>query len=794
MTGIVSDLRLGVRTLGRRPAASFAAIAILALGIGSSTAMFSVLDAVALRPLPFPDSDRLIVLREQNPARGARDVGLSAARLLEWREAGSFVGLAAYTEGSAALSHAGQPEQVAIASITANLFEVLGHSPALGRTFLPSDDVTGAAPVAILGHALWQGRFGGAASVLGSRIELDGVMYEVVGVAPESFDFPAGAQLWTPLIPMLADVLNERGARFLSGIGRLGRDVTLAQAGTELDAIAARVPENDGWSSDLRTLLDATAGEVKPALQVLMGGVLLVLLIACANVGNLQLVGLVAREREAAVRSALGASRARLARQFLTESLTIAVLGGALGLLLANWGIAAIIAASPLDLPRAASIRVDASIAIFAMLLSLLSGVLVGLVPLARLARGAQGIGLKDTIAVTAVARRERRLGDGLVVVEVALTLVLLTGAGLLLRSYDRLLSVDPGFEARRIATFDILLPEARYSERARQLAFIRSLTDRVSALPGVQAVGVTRNLPVSGRNMSSPILLEGSGEVPGSNVQVNAVTPGYFAAMGIEMTAGRRFTDADDASAQPVALVNETLARTLVPGGDAIGRRARTYFNVPVMKEIVGIVPDARQMGRATLPPPTFYTSLAQDPARLFTLVVRSSIPPATLAGTVRAVVLQLDPKQTVAAFATVEELLARDAARPRFHATLAGAFAMLALGLAVLGLYAVLAAAVARQSRTIAIRMALGAAPGRVVHQVLMRGLVLAGIGITLGLAGAAGFTRLLRGLLFQVGAGDPLSFAGAAVMLLVVSAAACALPARRAARTDPMIVLRD
>jgi putative ABC transport system permease protein len=794
MTGIVSDLRLAVRTLTRRPVPSFAAIAILALAIGASTAMFSVLNSVALRPLPFSDPDRLVVVREQNATTGARDFGLSPPRLLEWREARSFVGLAAYTEGSVALSFAGEPEQVAMASVTANLFAVLGRSPALGRMFSASDEAPGAGPVAILGYALWRNRFGGTADVLGSRIELDGVMHEVVGVAPESLDFPAGAQVWTPLMPVLAEVLNARGARFLSCIGRLDGDVTLAQAGAELDAIAARVPENDSWSSELHTLLDATAGEVKPALQVLMGSVLLVLIIACANVGNLQLVGLVAREREAAIRSALGASRARLARLFLTESLTIALLGGALGLLLAFWGIEAIIAVSPVDLPRAASVRVDPSVAAFATLLSLSCGVLVGLVPLVRLARGARASGLKDTMTVTAVAGRERRLGDGLVVIEVALTLVLLTSASLLLRSYDQLLAVDPGFEPRRIATFDIMLPELRYAERAQQLAFIQSLTDRVSALPGVQAVGATRNLPVSGRNMSSPVVLEGAGEIARSNVQVSAVTPGYFAAMGIDMTAGRGFSDADDASTPPVALVNETLARTLVADGNTIGHRARTYFNAPVMKEIVGVVSDVRQLGRATLPPPTFYTSLAQEPARLFTLVVRSDIPPATLATTVRSVVLQLDSKQPVAAFATVEELLARDAARPRFHATLAGAFAMLAVVLAVLGLYAVLAAAVARQSRTIAIRMALGAVPAEVVQQTLRRGMVLVAIGITFGLAAAAGVTRLLGGLLFQISAADPLSFLGAAVLLILVSAAACALPARRAARTDPMLVLRE
>ena len=798
---LAQDVRYAARGLARAPGFAFAVIATLTLAIGANVAMFAVVDAVLLSPLPYRDADRLVWLREVDPTEGGRDQAVSPPTAEDWRRAQrSFAGVAAISDEPVVFLGAGGPEKIEAAAVSADFFQVMGTWPALGRGFLAEDDVQGARRVVVLSDALWRRRFGADPGVVGRLVRLGADAHEVVGVAPRGFEFPRGAELWMPLAPALGEGALVRGAHFLDVVGRLAPGVDAARAEAELVSIQGRIAETDpsyaGYGARVESLRTHEVGSVRTALLVLLAAVGFVLLIACANVAGLLLARAGSRAREMSIRLAVGAGRRRLVRQLLTESVALAAAGGACGLLLAAWGVGALRALGPDVLPRASELGVSWEAVAFTVLVTLLTGTAFGLVPALRASRLDLAAALRDGAASLAGGLRSTRLRGALVVAESALTVVLLVGAGLMLNSLVRLLLVDPGFRPDGVSTFLIALPRERYPDGPRQAAFYSELRERVRTLPGVLSVGLGSNVPVSGQSMMSPLMVEGRAREPGAAqtfVQQTVADEGYFRALGMRLVAGRAFTEADGASAVPAAVVNEELARRVFPGEDPIGKRLRTMFGSPAMREIVGVVADVRHAGPARAAPPQVFVPFAQSPGPYMTLVVRAEGEPRALAAGVRAAVLGVDPEQPVDRVASLESLLAGTMARSRLYALLLGGYALLALALAAVGLYGVIAYSVGQRTHEIGVRVALGATAGTVVRDVLGQGLALCGAGMGMGLLGAVAVARVLRGLLYGVGPGDVATYSAAAAVLLVVSVAACWAPARRAARIDPLIALR-
>lgn len=792
---LIRDLRYAVRVLGKNPGFLFFTVAILALGIGANTAMFSVVRGILLRPLPFAAPDRLAMLWETH----GNDQGMrvSPPTFLDWqRGQRSFEGLVATSEDAFVLTGLGEPRELTATSVSHGFFDLLGWTVEVGRAFRADDDVVGAERVVILSHGLAVQLFGTPAAALDRTLTLTGNAYRVVGVAPARFDYPAGTALWSPLIPALgAGALSARGAHFLLALGRLRPGVTLAQASAELARISGGVNDYQGeYGARATSLQEEITGQVRPALLILLGAVGFVLLIACANIGSLLLARASSRSREIAIRAALGASRGRLAGQFLAESLVLAVGGGVLGTVVAAWGITGIMGLSPTELPRRGDVGLDAAVLAFTAAITLLTGLLVGVLPALRGSRLNLGQSLKEHGPATGGVSTQRLRG-ALIVAEVVLSVVLLTGAGLLLRSFIAMTTVDPGFQPDGITTFRIALPTYRYPDTAARLGFFQQLLERTRALPGVTSAGLTRNLPVSGSSMTSPALIEGQEREPGSEpTQASAVTPGYFRAMGIRLMRGRTFTAGDRSGNTPVAIVDEAFVRRYLKGEDPIGKRARTMFGQPVLREIIGVVADVKHAGLTADAPPFFYTPLAQDPAGAGVLVVRSSRPATAVMDGVRAIVRQIDPQQPLGEIATMRNLLSRSVARPRFYTELLTGFAAAALLLAGLGFYAILASTVAQRRHEIGVRLALGARTRDILALTLGHGLLLTALGLALGIPTALGMTRVLRGLLFHVGPTDPVTFVMVSLSLGMVALAASYVPARRALRTDPLRALKD
>ena len=800
---LAQDLRYAARGLARSPGFAFAVIATLTLAIGANVAMFAVADAVLLSPLSYRDANRLVRLTELDPSEGGREQQVAPPTVEDWRRAQrSFEGLAAIAEGeSVVLLGAGGPEKIEGAAVSADFFQVMGAWPGLGRGFLAEDDRGGARRVVVLSDALWRRRFGADPGVVGRLVRLGADAYEVVGVARRDFEFPRGAQLWLPLTPALGEGASVRGAHILEVVGRLAPGVDPARAEAELGAIQRRIAAEDpsyaGYGARVESLRSHEVGSVRAALLVLLAAVGFVLLIACANVANLLLARAGSRAREMSIRLAVGAGRRRLVRQLLTESVVLAAAGGACGLLLAVWGVSALRTLGPDVLPRAGELRVSGAALAFTVLVTLLTGIAFGLVPALRASRLDLAAALRDGAASLAGGLRSTRLRGALVVAESTLTLVLLIGAGLMLNSLVHLLLVDPGFRPEGVSTFRLALPAERYSGGPRQEAFFSQLRERARALPGVRSVGLGSNLPVSGQSMMSPVIVEGHAREPGGSqvfVQQTVADEGYFRTLGIRLAAGRVFTEGDGAQAAPVAIVNQELARRVFPGEDPIGKGLRTMFGPPVMREIVGVVADIRHAGPARAAAPHVFVPFAQSPGPFMTLVVRADGEPGVVAAGVRAAVLGIDPEQAVDQVASLRALLSGTMARPRLYAFLLGGYALLALLLAAVGLYGVIAYSVAQRTHEIGVRVALGATTGGVMRAVLGQGLALTGAGMVLGLLGALAVARVLRGLLFGVGPADLATYAAAAVLMLAVSVAACYVPARRAARVDPMLALRN
>jgi putative ABC transport system permease protein len=803
---LVRDVRYALRTLARTPGLTAAMVFVLALGIAASTAVFSVVNAVLLRPLPYAAPDRIVVLLhgDRNP--------VSPANYLDWRRAAaSFERMGAAEVWSPNLTGDDHPERVNALRITADIPPLLGVPPALGRPILAGEDRKGSDHVVVLGDGLWQSRYAGDPAILGRSITLDGEAYTVVGVMPPGFAFPPfwarGTQLWAPL--SLEERAINRGGSSLRVFARLREGSTLDQARAEMTAITARLEEEfPGTHRDLtvRPLLDVVVGDVRPALLVLLGAVGFVLLVTCANVAHMLLARAAARRKEIALRAALGASRTRILRQLLTESLVLALAGGAAGLLLARAGVRALVALGPPGLPRLESVALDGRVLAFALVVSLGTGLAFGLVPALQATRRDLADALREGERGSTESGGRGRLRSVLVSSELALALVLLVGAGLMIRSFVALQAVDPGFDRRNVLSMIVSVAGTASADPARRVPFFEDVVRDAAALPRVVSASAINHLPLAGDIWGWPFRVEGRpeprpGEEPTATYRV--VLPGYFKTMGIPLRRGRDVSDEDRAGAPGVVVVNESLAARHWPGEDAIGKRlALADRDGPSWLTVVGVVKDTVR-GRWGAPPEDeLFLPYAQvrryveNPSSHFaylTLVVRTSGDPASLASALRSAVWAREKNAPISDVRVLEEVVEGATAQPRFYVLLLGAFAAVALALAAVGIYAVISFSVARRTNEIGIRVALGAEPGDVLRLVVGQGLRVGLVGALAGIAGALALTRLMSTMLYGVGSHDPATFACVVVLLAVVALLASYLPARRATRIDPLRALR-
>ena len=804
------DVRYGARALIKNPAFTLTAVITLALGIGANTAIFSVVNELLLRPLPFGDAERIVMVWEISPG-GRRQNNTSRANFQAWRERSTaFEGLAAFTDQRLNLTGDGEPEEVSVQLATPELFQILGVEPLIGRALMPEDARPDAPKVAVLSNGIWQRRFGGDPKVVGRTISLDGAPCTVVGVMPAAFQWhikrKSGsvrpAEIWA-VLAMPTQGPGTTG-RFLSTVARLKPGVTIEQADKEMKTIAAHLEEeapryNKGFGAEVLPLREQFVGNVRPALLILLGAVGFVLLIACANVANLMLSRAAAREKEIAVRTALGASRMRVVRQLLTESLLLALLGSLLGLWLAWWGIKALVAISPRDLVNLQDVGINLTVLGWTLAVSLLTGLIFGLAPALAAARLNLNDALKEGgkgVGGQGAGSRLRRL---LVVAEVALALVLLASAGLLVKSFARLQQIDLGFNTENLLTMVVPLSNRSYREDRQVVGFFREAIDRIRVLPGVRDVGMVNYLPLyGGAGTETGFIIEGRpepppGEEPGTNVRV--ADSDYFKTMGIPLLRGRNFSDLELAEPKHVVLISEAMAREHFAAEDPLGKRIMVdMFEKPTPAEIVGIVGDVRYDSLESNPGSTVYFPLSELTYSFMTLVIRTYGDPGAMAAVVRREISQIDADQPVSDVRTMAQVMSDTVGRARFQTLLLTLFAGLATLLAAVGIFGVMSYSVTLQTREIGIRIALGAQPGQVLKLVLRQGLQLTLAGVMIGLAGALALTRLLSDLLYGVGTTDPATFASIVSLLTVVSLTSCYLPAKRALKIDPVIALRD
>jgi putative ABC transport system permease protein len=797
MEPLWQDLRYGIRMLFKHPGFTAIAVLTLALGIGANTAIFSVVNAVVLRPLPFEDPERII--RMWGKFSQGDHASTSPPDFLDYRAQNStFEEFAAMMSSSYNLTGDAEPERIIAADVTTNFFRALGVKPVQGRAFSPEEEQPGLSRVAIISEGLWRRRFGGVLPITGKTLTLDGRSYTVVGVASNAARLLEDTEVWVPLTfdhPMM----KVRRFHFLRTIGRLKPGVTLQQAQADLDAVAMglerQYPDsNKTWRLRLVPLREELLGDIRTGLYVLLGAVAFVLLIACANIANLLLARAAGRQKEIAIRSALGARPARLIRQLLTESIVLSTAGGAVGLLLAVWGTELLVKMTPDTIARANEIGVDNRVLGFTLLLSLLSGVIFGLVPALQTSRPDLTESLKEGGKGTVAGMGNNRTHSFLVVTEVALALVLLVGAGLLVQSFRRLQNVDPGFNPANTLTMRLFLPESKYGEPGRPRAFLDQVLERVAALPGVKAVGTTTHLPMRGGGGDTYFKIEGR-PFEDTNQHVTAQNPSishdYLNAMGIPLVKGRPFTEQETKEPIKTVIINEAFARTYFTGEDPLSQRLVIDMGESLTCEIIGVTRDIKQFSLQSQSPPTMY--LPSIEVGRASLVVRTAGDPLAITSAVRAAVQSVDKDQPIANVLSMEQILSSSVAEPRFRTLLLSVFAALALVLAGVGIYGVMSYAVARRTHEIGIRMALGARPGDTLKLVVGQGMTLALIGVAVGLAAAFALTRLLSSLLFGVSATDPLTFAVIALLLTSVAMVACYIPARRATRVDPMVALR-
>jgi putative ABC transport system permease protein len=799
----MTNLRFAVRTLRKQPAFAGISILTLAMGIGANTAIFTVADALLLKPMPYADPGRLLLVTARRGDQADHPLSWPRVRMIQ-EQSRSFSAIAAFTREAFNLSGTGDPEQILSARVSWNFFELLGVRPAAGRTFLPQEDRPGGEPVVIVSQALRDRRN----LAPGQHLSLDGRNYTIVGVLPGEFHLtPLGPapDIYAPRVyefNLVSPAQVEGGVGFLDCVARLQRGVAPSAAQAEMDTISARYrAANPGLPDAAPTiavrvigLLDATVENIRPTLLILFGAVALVLLIACANVGGLQLSRALGRRREIAVRMATGASRGSVVRQLLTESLLLAFAGGVLGAALSA-AATQLLAASASDyLPRASEIRTDGAVLGFTAAASVLAGLLFGLGPALQISRPDLASVMRAESRGAIGGRRRNRLRNLLVVSEVALSMVLITGAGLLLKNFIQLRAANPGFNPRDLLTMNIALPPAHYRDGSRMIAFYDELVAAVRALPGVRAAAVSSALPVNPIRLS-PALPEGQPDVPLMQrpfFNIQTFTPGYVEAMAIPLLRGREFNQHDDASAPPVAMVNDTAVRRFWPGANPIGKHILVgRMTKPV--EVVGVLGDVRNNKLAADVQPEVYLPFAQLPWASMNLVVRTSGHPESFVAPVRSRVLAVDRDQPVTGVQTMEALLSTAATQSRYATTLVGALAGLALLLALVGIYGAIAYSVAERTGEMGIRMALGAVRADILGMVVRQGLMPASAGIVIGLAASLALMRLLDGLLYRVSAHDPLVFASGAVLFSAVAALASYIPARRAMRVDPIAALR-
>jgi len=795
------DLRYGIRMLAKHPGFTLAAVLSLAIGIGANTAIFSVVNGVVLRPLPFKEPERLVRLWHDKPQAGMKRMPLAPGYVTEWRnQTRSYEGIAAYGQTTATFTGEAEPEQVPGANVSANLFPVLGLQPILGRNFLPEENQTGKDRVVLLSHQLWQRRFGADPAILGRAIILDHQnSYTVVGVMPPEAKFPEASEFWKPLAVKDEHSHDFRG---LQVIARLKPAVTIAQARAELEIIHQQMqkafPDDyQAWTVDLLGLHEMMVGEVRLALLVLFGAVGFVLLIACANVANLLLARAAARQKEIAVRAALGASRFRLMRQMLTESAVLAALGGASGLLLAYWGVQALVALNPPDIPRLDQVSIDGRVLGFTLIASLLVGLLFGLAPAWQLSKTDVNRAIKEGVAQATGGRLLRPSLRGLLVVmQTALALVLLTGAGLMLKSFIKLRQVELGFEPSHAIMLTISPAFNRFSEGQRINDYYQRMIDALKTVPGVTAAAAMTGSPLGGAFMNSGFLIEGRPAPASPENQrafANVVSPDYFRALGTPLKQGRFLTEGDGAGAPRVAVINETLARRYFPDSNPIGQRLSMGSQANNTYEIVGVVGDIKQFGMEEEMRPSLYVSFRQREVRMMSLVVRSLGEPSALIPALRSRIWDVDKYAPITRTRTLEQLVSESVEQPRFYTLLLALFAGVAVTLAAIGLYGVMSYSVSQRTREIGIRLSLGAEPLSILRMIIGQGLILILIGVVAGLAAAFALTRLMATLLFGVSATDPTTFALISLALIVVALLACYLPARRATKVDPMMALR-
>jgi putative ABC transport system permease protein len=804
------DCRYGARSLRRSPVFTVAALFTLALGIGANTAIFSVVEAILLRELPYRNADRVVLVWENNRLRGKPHNVINPGNFLDWREqSGSFDEMAAFVDQRYNLTGGGEPEEIPAQATTPNLFQLLGAEPALGRALTPGDGAPGSEEVAVISHGLWQRRFGGTPDVVGKVVTLNGKAVTVVGVMPHDFKWfikenslsGKPAEIWVPMATSEQWRTTRRG-RYMAAVARLKPGASFEQAQSEMNTVAARLEEqhinfNKGWGVSLVPLRDQLAGEIRPALLVLLGAVGFVLLIACVNVANLLMARSAGRRKEMAVRAALGAGRLRIVRQLLTESMLLAVFGGALGLLLSRWCVEALVALSPPNLIGAGQVGVNLTVLAFTLAVSLVTGAAFGVAPAIEMSRLNLSGSLKESGRGNVGGGRARRVRSALVVAEIGLALVLLVGAGLMVRSFLRLQAVNPGFEASNLLTMRVMLPQAKYPEAGKKVEFFRQAVGRIGTLPGVLSASAVSALPFADLGAATSFTIEGrpepsAGDKPVTDVRV--ADENYFRAMNIPVVAGRAFTEQEAVEDRKVAVINETMARKHFPGEDPVGKRITVAMAAePAPTEIIGVVGDARYDKLEGELRPMVYWTPPQLTYSSMTLVVRTAGDPEGLALAAVREIQAVDKDQPVADVRTMESWLAESTARTRFGTLLLTAFAGVALILAAVGIYAVISYSVAQRRNEIGVRMALGAQAGDVLRLVVGQGMRLVLAGVVLGLLGALALTRVMSGLLYGVGATDPATFAVNAALLTAVSLVACYIPARRATRVDPMIALR-
>ena len=802
MDTLRQDVLYAVRRLWQAPGFALVAIATLALGIGANSAIFSVIDAVLLRPLPFAEPERLVQLAQ---VWEGRSTGVySPQNFLDVvAQAPSFASLSAIDNDDLTMTGRGDPARLQGARVSASFFGLLGVRPALGRAFAEEENEPGRSKVVVLGHRLWTQRFGADPSVVGQTVQLNREPYVVVGVAPAGFAFPEGAEAWVPLEYDEIFRGRSRGAWYLSVIGRLKPGISVEHARQDVSTIADRLAKeypdaDEGVGGTAISLQQATVGDVRRPLLVLLGAVGLVLLIACVNVANLLLARVAARDTEFAVRAALGAGRGRLLRQLLTESVLLSVLGGAVGVFVAWVSLDALVALQPQGVPRLGEVQVNRGVVAFASGLSLVTGLVFGAFPALQMARRPTAQVLREG-GRGLLGGRGDRLRGGLVVGQMALAMMLLAGAGLLIRSFSRLSHVDPGFRTENALSFRISLPESVYDSDARRTAFFEDLLPRLGALPGVRSVGGVSGLPLGGTRFNLSFEIAGRPPLPPAQqptMEVRVATHGYFDTMGIVVRRGRGFEAGDSRGANQVVLLSEAAVTRFFPGEDPLGKHITVGWrrDPPAGGEVVGIVGDIKELGLGHENAPEVYLPSSQLPFPSMDIVLRTSVSPLSLAPSVEATVHGLDPELPVSRMRTLEDVVARSISEPRFYMLLLGAFAGIALFLAALGIFGVMSYAVVQRSREIGIRVALGALPGDVLRSVLREALLLSGSGVALGVIGAMALSQVLRRLLFDLSPTDPGTLGAMAALLSAVALLASYLPARRATRVDPLVALRS